>query len=849
MYTLQKYRKKTRRKKLALFRAIFFPVVFSQRTPVTRPGTYVTSLRTAARASPAYAFLAQLKRAAHCSYHPLRAGMASEGSKGGETPGKSRRLGENVSMNVDSQSSPLLTPSPTAPMAPPTTATPAERLTRRWGAVKSLEDDTSGELFTAAIVQSMTTQTYTIYVDIVPTDAADKAPTDDREAKAMLVAFVEEHFQTDANASVLSERLKSGAIRSARLTGWEQADRIYMIEILLNMELTVQSTFMHKLFAVMGSDDDRSPLSSERRQNWPVITPAVQNPRYKFAAMILPSSRSPNLELTAFSAESPAKVRHDICTLLKVPNLSDFAKTPIAIYQRITSGVPLTEVVCWDSTSLPGLINGIAHLGTPQFLIQSEACYEFIRKLGIERAHLNAALSSREGANSGSSDSNPAFTKGDQTGVNPKPILRTPITAPGQVGPPHSLSFRYATGSVAAVITHVALLLSAFFSSTAAPTTSPEAGTTQYWVNRILARTRFGKPVRFVVAAPWGPLFAGVYQALQGAILHRIDSCTRIVLSAALCLCSRCLGGSMCHKCGKAGHLFHECTQDIRTPYKDITYRCPFCRKLGGIALGHEWDICKDCGPILMGRPDSNCCGICGHPEHSTPQCPSIRGPQGVILLEKMSSELVQNGWALDTSSNTVSAAIDTAVQPATPSPTQPPRHPWRTTGPSPSVSSTESTVSLPLTGSGDQVAVANANAEVYELVRNAMRGELVPIQTQLGKLSSAVEKQGGNIDGLAEMLEEFGTRLETVEATGEAINQRIARMRAKFQHQQQLRSNARPVTATDQMSEHSQEDNFQDATLSLQDTEMYDPTIPSDFTDGAPMQPGLESPAPVMPI
>ena len=102
---------------------------------------------------------------------------------------------------------------------------------------------------------------------------------------------------------------------------------------------------------------------------------------------------------------------------------------------------------------------------------------------------------------------------------------------------------------------------------------------------------------------------------------------------------------------------------------------------------------------------------------------------------------------------------------------------------------------------------------------------------------------------GLAEMLEEFGTRLETVEATGDAINQRIARMRAKFQHQQQQRSNARPAAATDQMSEHSQEDIFQDATPSLQDHEMYDPTIPSDFTDGAPMQPGLESPAPVMPL
>jgi hypothetical protein len=155
---------------------------------------------------------------------------------------------------------------------------------------------------------------------------------------------------------------------------------------------------------------------------------------------------------------------------------------------------------------------------------------------------------------------------------------------------------------------------------------------------------------------------------------------------------------------------------------------------------------------------------------------------------------------------------------------------------PNSSASSTGSTVSLPLTGEpADQVEVARANDQVYELVRDAMRGELAPIQNQLGKLSSAVEKQGGNIDGLTEMLEGFGVRLESVEAAGDAINQRLARMRAKFQQ----RLNARPGPSMDQMSELSQEEIYLDA-----NSEADNPAFPSDFTVGAPTPPGLESPA-----
>ena len=415
--------------------------------------------------------------------------------------------------------------------------------------------------------------------------------------------------------------------------------------------------------------------------------------------------------------------------------------------------------------------------------------------------------------------------------------------APGRVGPWCSLSFRYALGTTAAVTTYVALLLASFFSSAVAPQVAPEVKTTRYWTSRILARTRFGKPVRFCVAASWGAIFAGVYQALQGVILTRIDACTRIALSAGLCLCSRCLGGTLCNKCGRAGHLATDCPQDIFTLWKDLTYRCPFCRALGGVAVGHEWDVCKDCRLIRMGSPTDNSCGICDHPGHLTPQCPSIQGPEGTILLRSMQTELVQNGWVFDAATAPATSAIDTVVQPATPSPTQPSRHPWREPVPSPGTSSTGSTVSLPTTDQEGRVAVVNS--QVYDLVREAMRGELVPIHNQLNTISRAVEMQGGNIESLTEMLDDFGTRLDGVEAKEIATNQRLARMRLRIQQRQSAplapMESSRPAIPLDQMSEHSQED-FQDANT-------YDPAFPSDDLDGEPLPPGLESPASVMPI
>jgi hypothetical protein len=295
----------------------------------------------------------------------------------------------------------------------------------------------------------------------------------------------------------------------------------------------------------------------------------------------------------------------------------------------------------------------------------------------------------------------------------------------------------------------------------------------------------------------------------------------------------------MCHKCGQAGHVAAQCTQGIATLYRDLTYRCPFCRALGGIAIGHEWDVCKDCKLIRMGTPTDDGCGICGHPEHLTPQCPSIQGPEGVILLDKMQTELLDNGWTLNAASTLAPAAVNVTAQPTTPSPSQSRQE--RVAASSPSISSTGSTVSLPISNE-QETRMAIVNDRVYGVMRGVIREELETVNKRLDSvvksqdaLSKAVEMQGGNIESMTEMLDDFGTRLGNVEVSGTATNQRLARMRAKYQHFQASRQSV-PV---DQASEHSQDDHFQDA-------QAYDPSHPSDYTEGrtgTQQSTGLESP------
>jgi peptidoglycan hydrolase CwlO-like protein len=119
------------------------------------------------------------------------------------------------------------------------------------------------------------------------------------------------------------------------------------------------------------------------------------------------------------------------------------------------------------------------------------------------------------------------------------------------------------------------------------------------------------------------------------------------------------------------------------------------------------------------------------------------------------------------------------------------------------------------------------------EVVRQALRSELVPVNQRLAQLSEAVEMQGGNIASLTDMVDDIGDRLKNVEAKESATQQRLARMREEFQQRQRARQTA------DQRSELSQED-YQDA------AEAYDPFHPTDGPASAPQRPGLESPATV---
>ena len=136
---------------------------------------------------------------------------------------------------------------------------------------------------------------------------------------------------------------------------------------------------------------------------------------------------------------------------------------------------------------------------------------------------------------------------------------------------------------------------------------------------------------------------------------------------------------------------------------------------------------------------------------------------------------------------------------------------------------------------------MALANDQVYGAMREVIRDELATVNKRLDSvtksqdaLSRAVEMQGGNIESMTEMLDEFQTRLADVEVSGTATNQRLARMRAKYQHLQASRQSV-PM---DQASEHSQDDHYQDAP--------YDPSHPSDYPEGSmgtQQSTGLESP------
>ena len=766
--------------------------------------------------------------------------MASSDDVFAQARWKPRRTGEAVSMTVDAPQLPG-TPQPSAtPPAPTATAASASAARLRWGSFQALGDDATGAIFEASVAQALADQSWTILLRMLPTQENDRPPPpDSRDTKLMTSAFVTEHFVDDEGRSALTEPVKTGAIRTMTLAGDDVPEKLITCDVRFNMDRAVKSSFIRHLLGSLGNDDDRTPLDIASRAEWMVITPAVQDPDYRFALVMQPSTKALNTGLTAYSEKSPREVKTDICAALKVTEVP----AHIAIFRRSTVGGLLTEIVCWDPITLPLLHDRVQHIGTPQFLVASRACHEPIRTLPITKLNRPNSLApnSRGTGSTSSIDTNPPFQEGDKIAVHPK-VLRLPISKPGNVGPTETIFFRYSAGQVRDVITYVAVLLATFFASPSAPATFPETGTPQYWIDRILPRTRANRPILFCIAASWGAIFAGVYEALQGEIIGRIDTCTRIVLSTGLCLCIRCIGGMFCHRCGKPGHMVSSCTQDIFTSWKEITFRCVCCRELGGVALGHEWDMCsRKRTKIHMGKPEAENCGICGHSEHTSPQCPGIQDVlHGTILLPKMRNELVQEGWVLEavtasqtsTSSAPIAPAmsavapVTAAAQPSSQSSTPIRRDPWTTGSLSPSLSSTGSTISLP----GQEDRVARANAEVMEVVRQVLRSELEPVNNRLAKLSDAVEMQGGNIASLTDMVDDIGERLRNVEAKESATQQRLARMREEFQQRQRARQTA------DLRSELSQED--------FQDAEAYDPMQPTDGPAVAPQRPGLESPA-----
>ena len=238
-------------------------------------------------------------------------------------------------------------------------------------------------------------------------------------------------------------------------------------------------------------------------------------------------------------------------------------------------------------------------------------------------------------------------------------------------GPSHSLTFRCYRGAPGEIITVIALRLAGFFQSW--NQSPPEATSYDYWMPRILVKLRSNRPIRVVIAVSYGALFVGVYEALQGEVIDNLDRLTQVALSTGQNLSPVCLGGIFCNKCGQPGHIARDCPQSSTTPRNELTYRCPMCAsgELAGPVKGHEWDACHKYKTIRMGAPTDTTCGICGHPEHATPQCPSLFDTRlgEALLSPKMSSLLLEAGWTLGTATQPSPQLGSPAT---TPTPSQP---------------------------------------------------------------------------------------------------------------------------------------------------------------------------------
>ena len=272
-------------------------------------------------------------------------------------------------MTVDAPQLPG-TPQPSATPPAPTANAASESAARlRWGSLQALGDDATGAIFEASVAQALADQSWTIFLRILPTQENDMPPPpDSRDTKLMTSAFVTEHFVDDEGRSALTEPVKTGAIRTMTLAGDGVPEKLITCDVRFNMDRAVKSSFIRRLLGSLGNDDDRTPLDIASRAEWIVITPAVQDPDYRFALVMQPSTKALNTGLTAYSEKSPREVKTDICAALKVTEVP----AHIAIFRRSTVGGLLTEIVCWDHMFFPSSMTASSTLALLSSLLPRE---------------------------------------------------------------------------------------------------------------------------------------------------------------------------------------------------------------------------------------------------------------------------------------------------------------------------------------------------------------------------------------------------------------------------------------------------------------------------------------------
>jgi hypothetical protein len=468
---------------------------------------------------------------------------------GDNVPHKLPRVGNAASMEFNLANAPVTTSS----MLPPpsaTTPTPAEP--HMWGSLMALSDDVDGVVLAARVKQLLTSITMTAFVRVSP-NSDQVPPFEPRFARQAVVTFLQEYLTADDLTSVVLGTIKSGAARPITLAEYPVSDgQLYAVDFNLNLASAVNSQFIKNMLANLDATLN-SPLSPDQQHLWFKFVP--EDASHSFSLLLMPSIRADQSGLIAFSPLTPAQVRKDVCQFLQVPNLKQL---PVAVYARATG----TEIISLEPELLARVIKGVSHLGTPANPGANYTLCKPIRELPAvatnrSRSAVNSPsqVANTSPGNQVDMDPNPPYLPDDQFNPMPRAAMRPPAD-PFLPGPHRALTFRPPRGSPGDIITTVALFLAAFFRSWLA--TDAAETTYDYWMTRILVKLRMNKPIRVVIAVTYGRLFAGVYEALQGTVLERLDRYTPIVLSAGLCLSTICLGGTFCNKCGKPGQAEEE---------------------------------------------------------------------------------------------------------------------------------------------------------------------------------------------------------------------------------------------------------------------------------------------------